>query len=286
MQLAAPTPGAVILDATVGLGGHAAALLTAAGPTGQLIGFDADQRNLDLARENLRAFPGITLHNANFREISTLVPENSIDIALFDLGISSLHLDEASRGFAFRLDGPLDMRLDTRGPLTASHIINHWDEEKLADIFYQYGEIRSSRLLAKEIIATRQITPITTTRQLANLIEKISGRILSNTFQALRITVNDEFGALTAGLLAAEKVLRPGGRLIVISFHSLEDRIVKNFFRDHKRTTLEILTKKPITPSATEVTANPRSRSAKVRAGIKASKVADKMLHKIKRKKG
>lgn len=269
IQFAAPAAGMVVLDATLGLGGHAEALLRAAGPGSQLIGFDADQRNLDRARDNLQTFPGITLHNANFREISALVPENSIDIALFDLGISSLHLDEAERGFAFRLEGPLDMRLDTKQELTAAHIINHWHETELADIFYRYGEIRSSRHLAQTIVTARKITPITTTRQLANLIETVSGRILSNTFQALRIAVNDELAAISTGLAAVEKALRPGGRLLVISFHSLEDRIVKNFFRDRKRTTLEILTKKPIVPSDAEIATNPRSRSAKLRVVVK-----------------
>ncbi len=265
LTLTAPQTGETVVDCTLGLGGHAEALLAAIGPTGQLIGLDADTRNLTLAKERLQQYTSqLTLHHANFRQLSEIVAPASADIVLFDLGISSPHFDDATRGFSFRLDGPLDMRLDTEQSLTAAEIVNTWTLAELTKILSDYGEIRTAAKVATQIVAAR---PLSTTTELAAVIT--AGRILPQVFQALRMAVNDELAVLTAGLTAALQILRPAGRLAVISFHSLEDRLVKNFLRDHKRTALTLLTKKVIMPTNTEITSNPRARSAKLRAAQK-----------------
>lgn len=265
LELLAPRKGEVFIDGTLGLGGHSEKILEKIGATGKLIGSDADARNLELARANLKNFSNVEFWRANFREIGNFAPPNSIDGVLLDLGLSSLHLDNATRGFSFRNSGPLDMRFDSRQPLTAAGILNGFTESKIADIFFQFGEIRSSRKIARKVVEFRRKQKFSRTEDLVGIVE--AKKLLPQIFQALRIAVNDELNSLEKGLRAAEKILKSNGRIAVISFHSLEDRIVKNFFREKKKAgTFEILTKKPITPSPTEVSENPRSRSAKLRA--------------------
>ena len=266
-----PKPGETVLDCTLGLGGHAKGFLEAIGPTGKLIGIDADQDNLKIAQENLSAYKDhVEFHHMNFKEFSILNFQFSIIFA--DLGVSSPHFDDSSRGFSFREDGPLDMRLDRSTGRTATELIAQISEEDLANILYQYGEIRQSRKIAS---ALKQALPKTTV-ELKNACETQS--LLPQVFQALRIEVNDELGALKTLLEQAPKKLLPGGRLGIIAFHSLEDRMVKQKFKEI--TTPEVnettgapiedapyepVTKKAIKPSVEEIESNPRSRSARLR---------------------
>lgn len=259
------------MDGTLGLAGHAAAILEKSG-NGTLIGLDADERNLKIARENLARFGDrAELRHANFRELAEVAEPESLDGILLDLGISSPHLDDAARGFSFAADGPLDMRLDATAGETAAEILARSSEPELADIFYRYGEIHSSRKLARAIIERRKKQPFESTKEFAAFAaETISRSRLPQIFQALRIAVNDELGALESALPAAVRCLRPGGRLAIISFHSLEDRMVKHFFRESARAgELTLLTKKPLTPTPAEISANPRARSALLRAAIR-----------------
>ncbi len=281
-------PDGLFIDGTVGAGGHAAAILKAA-PRSRLLGFDRDPRSLDIAHIALAPFgERVSLVHASFETMGEIAPAHgfsAVDGILLDLGISSMHVDDAARGFAFRLDGPLDMRFDpTAGGQTAADLVNVLDPEELADLIYRYGEERDSRRIARAIAAAR---PLHTTRQLAEVIEKAHRgprekiHPATRTFQALRIAVNDELGAIQRTLPQAIALLRPGGRLAVISFHSLEDRIVKQYFRDEAtdclcppkqpvctcghRATIALVNRKPITADATEIAANPRSRSARSR---------------------
>ncbi len=283
-------PDGLFIDGTVGAGGHAAAVLDRA-PGARLLGFDRDPRSLAAARERLEAFgPRVRLVRANYDSMGQVAPSEgflpaSVDGILLDLGLSSMHVDDAARGFAFRQDGPLDMRFDpeARQP-NAADLINTLEADELAAIFFKYGEEHESRRIAQAIVAAR---PLHTTRQLAQIIEKAHrgprDRVhpATRVFQALRIVVNDELGALERVLPEAVGLLRPGGRLAIISFHSLEDRIVKQYFRDEAtdclcpprqpvctcghRARLRLITRKPISPDEAEVEANPRSRSAKLR---------------------
>lgn len=266
-------PGATVLDGTLGLGGHAQLILAATSPSGRLIGFDRDARNLATAKEQLAVFgERVTLVNDSFANTAAhdVPPLNG---ALLDLGFSSVHVDDASRGFSFMHDGPLDMRYDTRQELTAEMIVNSWAREDLSEIFRIYGEEPYATGIAKAITEARKRARITTTGQLAALISSLAGgkrgRIhpATRVFQALRIAVNDELGELTRGLAAITDRLQSGGRFAVITFHSLEDRIVKQFFRDDSR--LEALTKKPVVASRTEEIENPRARSAKLRIAVR-----------------
>jgi 16S rRNA (cytosine1402-N4)-methyltransferase len=268
-----PAPGKVIVDATVGAGGHAAALLACGA---QVIGVDQDPQALDLARDRLAPFSDrVRLFRGNFRDLPALLSPLALpklDGVLFDLGASSLHFDRPERGFSFQADGPLDMRMDPDGPTTAADLVNHLPEVDLARILWEYGEERHSRRIARAIARAR---PIHTTGDLAALVARAVGdkprryRIhpATRTFQALRIAVNDELPALAAGLSAALAHLSPGGVLCAISFHSLEDRIVKHFLRAEALAgRVEVLTKKPIGASEVEIARNPRARSAKLRA--------------------
>lgn len=266
-------PGATILDGTLGLGGHAALVLAATAPNGVLVGFDRDARNLEAARENLSAFADrLLLVNDSFAHIAQHdVPR--LNGALLDLGFSSVHVDDATRGFSFMKDGPLDMRYDTKQELTAAGIVNSWPRDDLATVFRLYGEDPYAHNVAKAITEARKKEKFTTTGQLASLILSLAGgrrgkiHPATRVFQALRIAVNDELGELARGLNAITERLVPGGRIAIITFHSLEDRVVKQFFRDDPR--LDVLTKRPIVATQTERIENPRSRSAKLRVAIR-----------------
>lgn len=268
LELLAPQSGELFVDGTLGLGGHAKLILQKISPKGKLIGLDADPRNLQLARENLADFPNAELIHSNFRELDKIVALNSLDGILLDLGVSSPHFDDPERGFSFKKNGPLDLRFDQSQPLTAAIILNSFLENQIADILRNYGEVGISRKIAHQICVARRRQKFQTTADLVDLVEVKS--LLPQIFQALRIAVNDELGALENTLNSAPKLLKSGGRIAIISFHSLEDRLVKNFFREQKKAgMLEILTKKPIVPSPAEVQNNPRSRSAKLRAATK-----------------
>ena len=272
------SPG-IYLDCTVGHCGHALDILRASAPDGKVIGIDRDPEAVDAARQRLQPFGDrAVIIKGHFVELKRLLAERSIsqvEGVLFDLGASSPQLDDPARGFSFQSEGPLDMRMDRSGQ-TAADIVNGLDENELADMIYRWGEERYSRRIARALVRARQQGTITTTRQLASLIESAvpghyrRGRIhcATRTFQALRIAVNKELDHLEASFRDAADVLAPGGRLCVISFHSLEDRIVKRSFKAFPiRNTgdFEVLTRRPQLPTEDEIRRNPRSRSAKLR---------------------
>jgi 16S rRNA (cytosine1402-N4)-methyltransferase len=265
--------GGTYLDATVGLGGHSYEIAKRLGAPGHLIGFDKDPAALERARAKLAGLdepPQITLIHGSFAEVAERIPPASLDGLMADLGVSSLQLGDAARGFSFQADGPLDMRMNPMSGDTAEQVVNHLDERELADVIYEFGEERRSRRIARAIVRSR---PIRTTKQLVEVISTAARSMkrerihpATKTFQALRIFVNRELDDLKALLEATPRVLKPGGRVVVISFHSLEDRIVKDAFRDGmKNKYFRLLTKKPQTASEEEIDRNPRSRSAKMR---------------------
>ncbi len=280
-----PSSGDRILDVTLGLGGHAEAMLKATGSSGVLVGIDADLQNLERARTRLPSGSTVLVH-ANFRDVPACLPpeQRVFDVILADLGISSPHLDDASRGFSFRFDAPLDMRLDQSSGQPASIVLSSLDRASLIRIFRDYGEVQRSHRLVDEIISRRKTDPVRTTFALSDAIRKAygtvaGGDILPQVFQALRIAVNGELDALDTFLREAPRLLGPGGRLGIISFHSLEDRMVKTAFRDLTTAPkdpltgqdlhppeFELLTKKGIAPSDGETASNPRARSARLRA--------------------
>jgi 16S rRNA (cytosine1402-N4)-methyltransferase len=285
-----PQPGQVFVDGTLGAAGHSYAWLEASMPDGRLIGLDRDEAALRAAEERLAPFAGrFQLHRANFANLDEIAAEMSCDSVLLDLGVSSPQLDWPERGFSFQRAGPLDMRMDQREQVTAADIINTWPEEELAHLFWEFGEERSSRKIASALAKRRVVRKFETTKDLADLIAQLVGRgkqkihPATKVFQALRIEVNREIDALESGLEAAWRVLKPGGRLAVITFHSLEDRMVKDFgralerdytspgevdvpeLRQPKAPEAEIVTRKPIVATEEEVRANPRARSAKLR---------------------
>jgi 16S rRNA (cytosine1402-N4)-methyltransferase len=282
MQYLNVQPGGVIADATLGLAGHSAEIARRLGPKGKLIAFDRDPEAMELGKaklEELRAelgteMPEIRLVPKAFSEAVNEIEPGSLDGLLADIGVSSLQLDEAHRGFSFRSDGPLDMRMDTRTGETAEQVVNQADEEELANLIYEFGEERRSRRIARAIVRAR---PITTTAELAKVVSAAAPAMkgdkihpATRTFQALRIRVNNELGEIRTLLESAPSLLRQGGRLVVISFHSLEDRIVKDAFREAGRNKVyEVLTKKPVIAGEEEERRNPRSRSAKLRAAMK-----------------
>lgn len=264
--------GKLYVDATFGGGGHTLAMLERGA---RVIALDQDPAAIERAEALAKDYPdALTAVHANFRDLAMVLDSLGIDRVdgiLADLGISSFHLEDPSRGFAYRHDGPLDMRMGDEGP-TAAEIVNTLPEEALAEIIFRYGEERKARKIAKAIVEARRKSPIQTTQALADIIRQAAGfrragHPARKTFQALRIYVNDELGALEALLHSSARVLGVGGRLVIISFHSLEDRIVKRFFRESPD--FEPVRKKPIVPGAAEVAANPRARSAKLRGGIR-----------------
>ncbi len=275
------------LDCTVGYGGHAEKILEASDSNSRLIGFDRDEGAIAASREKLARFGGRVLlfhgHFVNLKQHITFSGISQVDGILFDLGVSSPQLDEPARGFSFQWDGPLDMRMDRSMRRTAADMVNRWPETQLADTIFQFGEERFSRRIARAIVRARQRHPLATTKELVSVIEGAvpanyrHGRLhcATRTFQALRIAVNQELDCLEPALRDAVDVLSPGGRLCVISFHSLEDRIVKHTLRMLSSTddpALMILTKKPQVPSREEAGRNPRSRSAKLRAAQRVFK--------------
>ena len=293
--------GGTYLDATVGMGGHSLEIARRLGAPGHLIGFDKDPAALEQARERLKPinsrsslvvseaaaerpttsdqrpeldWPQITLIHGSFAEAGERVAPASLDGMMADLGVSSLQLNDSARGFSFQAEGPLDMRMNPVSGETAEQVVNHIDERELADVIYEFGEERRSRRIARAIVRSR---PIRTTKQLVEVVSAAARSMkherihpATRTFQALRIFVNRELDDLKALLEAAPRVLKPGGRLVTISFHSLEDRIVKDALHDGaKQGWYRLLTKKPVTASEEEIDRNPRSRSAKMRAAEK-----------------
>ena len=271
--------GGTCIDATLGWAGHSYEIARRLGAQGRLIGLDKDPAALEIARRHLEQppaeladdWPQIELVNESFADIGKRVAPQSADGLLADLGLSSMQLEDAARGFSFQAEGPLDMRMDPRSERTADQVVNRLDERTLADVIYEFGEERRSRRIARAIVRSR---PIRTTKHLADVISAASRSMKSDrihpatrTFQAIRIFVNRELEDLEALLESAPQVLKPGGRLVIISFHSLEDRRVKDALREGERRGLyRVLTKKPVTAGATEVGRNPRARSAKLRA--------------------
>jgi 16S rRNA (cytosine1402-N4)-methyltransferase len=281
--------GGTYVDCTLGLAGHAEGILRLLGPDGHLIGFDRDHEALELAKARLDRVSEelgsqaarVTLVGEAFSAIAEHVQPASLDGLLADFGVSSLQFDEAHRGFSFQADGPLDMRMDTRSGPTAAQVVNEADERELADLIYEYGDERRSRRIARAIVRGR---PVTTTGQLARIVAQagppMKGAMkqerihpATRTFQALRIYVNRELDEIKALLEAAPKLLKPSGRLVVISFHSLEDRIAKDSLREGAQKGIwEILTRKPVIADEEEIDRNPRSRSAKLRSAERREK--------------
>jgi 16S rRNA (cytosine1402-N4)-methyltransferase len=271
--------GSTIADCTLGQAGHASEIALRLGPNGRLIGFDRDPEALALAQARLDRVseelasqaPRITLIDEAFSSIASHVEPGSLDGILADFGVSSMQLDDAHRGFSFMADGPLDMRQDTRSSLTAAQVVNEASERELADLIYEYGDERRSRRIARAIVRGR---PITTTGQLSRIVASAAPAMkqdrihpATRTFQALRIYVNRELDEIRALLEAAPRLLKPSGRLVVISFHSLEDRIAKDSLRDGAQKGIwDVLTRKPVVADEDEINRNPRSRSAKLRA--------------------
>jgi 16S rRNA (cytosine1402-N4)-methyltransferase len=290
LQALQPKPDGCYADGTLGGAGHAEAILEASAPTGRLFGCDRDGAAIEAAAKRLARFAGrFEIRRGNYAELADWIEPDRCDGVLLDLGVSSPQLDRPGRGFSFQAEGPLDMRMDDRQPGTAADLLNRASSEELARIFWEYGDEPNSRRIARAIVHDREFRPFQTTRQLADLMERISPRGGKKThpatriFQALRIAVNDEIGSLKRGLDAALKILKPGGRLAVITFHSLEDRVVKGFgrrlsrdyivpgevdvpeLRRPVRPALRLVTRKPIQPGEAEQQENPRSRSAQLR---------------------
>jgi 16S rRNA (cytosine1402-N4)-methyltransferase len=296
MTTLAPAPGSLQIDATVGGGGHTERILEAANPDGRVLGLDADRAAIARVRRRLGARFGrrLTLRQANFRDLAAVAPAagfEQVDGCLFDLGLSSYQLADRARGFGFRTGGPLDMRFDDRRGTSAEELLASLDEAALMGLFRRYGEEPFAGRIARAIVRERRASPIRTAEELAALVERVApsrapGRRrvhpATRVFQALRIAVNEELEALEAGLAAAVDLLRPGGRLVVVSYHSLEDRIVKRFMQAERRgctcppvapvclcgraPRLRLVTPKGLTPGAAELAANPRARSARLRA--------------------
>jgi 16S rRNA (cytosine1402-N4)-methyltransferase len=291
----APQPGSLQIDATVGGGGHTERILEAASPDGRVLGLDADEAAIERAGRRLARFGDrLVLRRANFRELATVAPDagfGAVDGLLFDLGLSSFQLADRERGFGIRAGGPLDMRFDTTRGVPAAELLATLDADELAALFRRYGEEPAAWRIANAIVAARNPAPVRTAEELAALVERVSPpnprvrrRIhpATRVFQALRIAVNEELDALEAGLAAAVDLLRPGGRLVVLSYHSLEDRIVKRFLAAERQgcvcppavpvcvcgrvARLRLVTRPSLTPTAEEIDNNPRARSARLRA--------------------
>jgi 16S rRNA (cytosine1402-N4)-methyltransferase len=284
IEFLAPQEGGTYVDCTLGSGGHAREILSLIGPTGRLIGFDKDEAALNRSKEVLAPYlEQVVFIHSDFRQMVEVLHElqiGEVDGILFDLGVSSNQFLEPERGFSYNYDTFLDMRMDQSSATTAADLVNTLSEKELADIIFRYGEERWARRIASFIVDWRKKSSVTTTGQLVEIIKaaipararRTGPHPARRTFMALRIAVNDELTGAEAGLRAGISLLKQGGRIVAISFHSLEDRIAKNVFREyghHSRNEIRILTKKPIIPEAAEVKANSRSRSAKLRAAEK-----------------
>ena len=296
IEMLAPAPGSLHIDATLGGGGHTERILEAANPDGRLLGLDADPAAIARVEARLRPRFGdrLGLRQANFRELATVAPAagfGAVDGCLFDLGLSSYQLADRERGFGFRAGGPLDMRFDPARGMPAAELLATLDTAELTALFRRYGEEPKAARIARAIVDARRVAPITTAEELAALIERVlppnprqprRTHPATRVFQALRIAANEELDALEAGLHAALDLLKPGGRLVVLSYHSLEDRIVKRFIQSERRgcvcppevpvcvcgrnPRLRLITRPSLTPTAAEISANPRARSARLRA--------------------
>jgi 16S rRNA (cytosine1402-N4)-methyltransferase len=296
IEMLAPAPGSLHIDATLGGGGHTERILEAANPDGRLLGLDADPAAIDRVRARLgpRFGDRLVLRQANFRELGEVAPAagfGAVDGALFDLGLSSFQLADRERGFGFRAGGPLDMRFDPSRGVPASELLASLDTAELTALFRRYGEEPKAPRIARAIVDARRVAPIATAEELAALVERVlppnprqprRTHPATRVFQALRIAVNEELDALQAGLASALDLLRPGGRLVVLSYHSLEDRIVKRFFQAERRgcicppelpvcvcgrnPRLRLVTSPSLTPTDAEIAVNPRARSARLRA--------------------
>ncbi|MFH1045420.1 MAG: 16S rRNA (cytosine(1402)-N(4))-methyltransferase RsmH [Candidatus Omnitrophota bacterium] len=270
------SPGCTVVDGTVGLGGHAQVILDAIGPQGRFVGLDFDHDALAMAQDRLKNYTNCTLVHANFRNLDTALAQlhlHGVDGILLDLGISSLQLEKPSRGFSIKYDSPLDMRMNQNEQLSAFDLVNFLPQENLSDILRKYGQERWHNRIARAIVRERSKSTITSTGQLAQLVMRVVPYRYSKihpatrTFQALRIAVNDELEALREALKKCLELIKPGGRICIIAFHSLEDGLVKHQFRSFaSEGRIKIITKKPITPTEEEVRLNPRARSAKLRA--------------------
>jgi 16S rRNA (cytosine1402-N4)-methyltransferase len=295
MSMLAPAPGSLQIDATVGGGGHTERILEASDPDGRLLGLDADGAAIARVGQRLARFGDrLVLRQANFRELAAVAPEagfGAVDGLLFDLGLSSFQLADTERGFGFRAGGPLDMRFDAGRGVPASELLATLDAAELTALFRRFGEEPYAPRIARAIVEARRVAPITTAEELAALVERVAPRTppgrrrihpATRVFQALRIAVNEELDALEEALAAAVDLLRPGGRLVVLSYHSLEDRIVKRFLDAERKgcicppsvpvcvcgrtPRLRLVTRPSLTPTDAEIAANPRARSARLRA--------------------
>ncbi|MED3499813.1 16S rRNA (cytosine(1402)-N(4))-methyltransferase RsmH [Brevibacillus agri] len=290
-------PGGIYVDCTLGGAGHSSLIASRLTEGGRLIAIDQDDWAHDNARERLAPYMDkVTLVKSNFRHLKEIVKDlglTGVDGVLFDLGVSSPQLDEGERGFSYNADAPLDMRMDQQAPLSAYDIVNEWDEEEIAKIIWLYGEEKFSRRIARQIVQQRKKQPIRTTGELVELIKegipaaarRTGGHPAKRTFQAIRIAVNDELDAFKEAVADAIDILNPGGRVSVITFHSLEDRICKQVYQDYSKgckcppsfpictcgneAIVKVITRKPILPSEEELAANPRARSAKLRVAEK-----------------
>jgi 16S rRNA (cytosine1402-N4)-methyltransferase len=295
MSMLAPAPGSLQIDATVGGGGHTERILEASDPDGRLLGLDADGAAIARVGQRLARFGDrLVLRQANFRELAVVAPDagfGAVDGLLFDLGLSSFQLADTERGFGFRAGGPLDMRFDAGRGVPASELLATLDAAELTALFRRFGEEPYAPRIARAIVEARRVAPITTAEELAALVERVAPRTppgrrrihpATRVFQALRIAVNEELDALEEALAAAVDLLRPGGRLVVLSYHSLEDRIVKRFLDAERKgcicppsvpvcvcgrtPRLRLVTRPSLTPTDAEIAANPRARSARLRA--------------------
>ena len=280
IEYLSPKPNENFIDCTIDGGGHTAAILEKTSPKGRVLGIDADPemlKNLEYRISNTEFKKRLVLVNDNFANLKEIVKKvnlKSIQGILFDLGMSSWHLEESGRGFSFLRKEPLDMRYNASNPLNAEKLLNYWSESEIERVLREYGEERFSQQIAREIVAVRKIKPIKNNLQLVEILKRAIPvrfhhqklHFATQAFQAIRIAVNDELNNLKKALPQALEILKPKGKLIVISFHSLEDRIVKNFL---KESSIKILTKKPVVPTQKEIIINRRSRSAKLRAAEK-----------------